>query len=158
METPNTTVSDFEPKIVALVCTYCTYTAADMAGSMRLQYPPEVRIVKLPCTGKVDTIHLLKTMQAGVDGILVGGCEVGDCHFLEGNLRAQERVEHAKQLLEEAGIEGERVEMYHIGASDAPQWVERVKEMVERVKKLGPNPLRRIRAARATEPQSRAVA
>jgi F420-non-reducing hydrogenase iron-sulfur subunit len=133
---------DWQPKIVALVCTYCTYTAADMAGSLRLQYPPEVRIVKLPCTGKVDTIHLLKTMQAGVDGILVGGCEIGDCHFLEGNLRARERVEFARALLEEAGLSRERLEMYHIGASDAPLWVERVKEMVARIRELGPNPLR----------------
>jgi coenzyme F420-reducing hydrogenase delta subunit len=101
-----------------------------------------VRIVKLPCTGKVDTIHLLKTMQAGADAILVGGCEIGDCHFLEGNLRARERVEYAKGLLEEAGISPERLEMYHIGASDAPLWVERVKEMVARVRELGPNPLR----------------
>ncbi|MFP3868386.1 MAG: hydrogenase iron-sulfur subunit [Desulfobacteraceae bacterium] len=150
MDTPTANRSDWQPRIVALVCTYCTYTAADMAGSLRLQYPPEVRIVKLPCTGKVDTIHLLKTMQAGADAILVGGCEVGDCHFLEGNLRARERVEYAKALLEEAGIEGERVEMYHIGASDAPQWVARVKEMVSRVRRLGPNPLRLERAKRET--------
>lgn len=151
METPTTTGRAWEPKIVALVCTYCTYTAADMAGSMRLQYPPEVRIVKLPCTGKVDTIHILKTMQAGADAVLVGGCEVGDCHFLEGNLRARERVEYAKELLEEAGLSAERVEMYHIGASDAPQWVARVKEMVDQVKKLGMNPLRRLRDPGGTE-------
>lgn len=151
METEVTKGSDWQPKIVALVCTYCTYTAADMAGSLRLQYPPEVRIVKLPCTGKVDTIHLLKTLQTGVDAILVGGCEVGDCHFLEGNLRARERVDYAKALLEEAGLGSERLEMYYIGASDAPQWVERVKEMVARVKELGPNPLRLRRAQGGTE-------
>ncbi|MDD3580131.1 MAG: hydrogenase iron-sulfur subunit [Desulfobacca sp.] len=150
--------NDWQPKIVALVCTYCTYTAADMAGSLRLQYPPEVRIVKLPCTGKVDTIHLLKTMQTGVDAILVGGCEAGDCHFREGNLRARERVEYTKALLAEAGIAGERLEMYHIGASDAPQWVARVNEMVARVKKLGPNPLRLHQAAGGIENQRRAVA
>ncbi len=139
---------EFEPKIVAMVCTFCTYTAADMAGSMRLQYPANVRIVKLPCTGKVDTIHILKTIQAGADAILVGGCEVGDCHFLEGNLRARERVEQAKDLLDEIGIGSDRLEMYYIGASDAPLWTRRVNEMVERVKKLGPNPLRLLRAKR----------
>ncbi len=147
MTTATDTPGDWQPRIVALVCTYCTYTAADMAGSLRLQYPPEVRIVKLPCTGKVDTIHLLKTFQAGADAVLVGGCEIGDCHFLEGNLRARERVEYAKSLLAEAGIDSRRLEMYHIGASDAPLWVERVKEMVARVRELGPNPLRPGRAA-----------
>ncbi len=149
---------DWQPKIVALVCTYCTYTAADMAGSLRLQYPPEVRIVKLPCTGKVDTIHLLKTMQAGVDGILVGGCEIGDCHFLEGNLRARERVEFARALLEEAGLSRERLEMYHIGASDAPLWVERVKQMVARIRELGPNPLRVAGAGGETAKTDQAAA
>jgi F420-non-reducing hydrogenase iron-sulfur subunit len=139
-------MKNFEPKIVAMICTYCTYTAADMAGSMRLQYPSNVRIVKLPCTGTVDVIHILKTFQAGADAVMVSGCEVGDCHFLEGNLRAKERVEHAKELLNEAGIGGERLEMYHVGASDAPLWVVRVNEMVERVKKLGPNPLSEVRA------------
>jgi F420-non-reducing hydrogenase iron-sulfur subunit len=157
METANPN-PDWHPKIVALVCTYCTYTAADMAGSLRLQYPPEVRIVKLPCTGKVDTIHLLKTMQAGVDGILVGGCEIGDCHFLEGNLRARERVEFARTLLKEAGLSPERLEMYHIGASDAPLWVERVKEMVARIRELGPNPLRVPGAAGETAKSDQAAA
>lgn len=141
-ETPEVEKKAFDPKLVALVCTYCTYTAADMAGSLRLQYPPNVRIVKLPCTGKVDVIYILKTFQAGADGVLVGGCEIGDCHFLEGNLRARERVDYAKALLAEAGLNPARLEMYHIGASDAPLWVERVKEMVERIRELGPNPLR----------------
>ncbi|WP_449244159.1 hydrogenase iron-sulfur subunit [Desulfobacca acetoxidans] len=158
VETVVASSSDWQPKIVALICTYCTYTAADMAGSLRLQYPPEVRIVKLPCTGKVDTIHLLKTFQTGVDGILVGGCEVGDCHFLEGNLRARERVEYAQALLEEVGFGAERLEMYNIGASDAPQWVERVKEMVARVKRLGPNPLRQLRAVTGTGNLNRVMA
>ncbi len=137
------TDNGFNPKILALVCTYCTYTAADMAGSMRLQYPPNVRVVKLLCTGRVDINHLLKAFLAGWDAVMVSGCEIGDCHFLEGNLRAKERVEHAKTLIEEAGLEPERLEMFHIGASDAPKWAEAVEMMTERAKKLGPNPLRR---------------
>lgn len=131
----------FTPKILAMICTYCTYTAADMAGSMRLQYPPNVRIIKLLCTGRVDVLHLLKAFQAGWDAIMVSGCEIGDCHFLEGNLRAKERVEYTKTLLEEIGLEPERLEMFHIGASDAPKWAEAVEMMTEQVKKLGPNPL-----------------
>ncbi len=138
---------EFIPRILALICTYCTYTAADMAGSMRLQYQPHVRIIKLLCTGRVDIIHLLKAFQAGWDAVMVSGCEIGDCHFLEGNLRAKERVAHAKTLLEEIGLEPERLEMFHIGASDAPKWAEAVDMMVERIKELGPNPLTQRKAA-----------
>jgi len=131
----------FEPRILALICTYCTYTAADMAGSMRLQYPPNVRVVKLLCTGRVDILHLLNAFQNGWDGIMVSGCEIGDCHFMEGNLRAKERVAHAKTLIEETGLEPERLEMFHIGASDAPKWAEAVAMMTQRIKELGPNPI-----------------
>ena len=137
----------FEPRILALVCTYCTYTAADMAGSMRLQYPPNVRVVKLLCTGRVDILHLLNAFQSGWDGVMVSGCEIGDCHFLEGNLRAKERVDHAKTLIEESGLEPERLEMFHIGASDAPKWAEAVEMMTQRIKELGPNPVQNQIAA-----------
>jgi F420-non-reducing hydrogenase iron-sulfur subunit len=132
---------DFTPKILALVCTYCTYTAADMAGSARMQYPANVRIVKYLCTGRVDILHILKAFEAGADAVLVSGCEAGSCHFLEGNLRARERVEYAKQLLDEIGLGG-RLEMFEVAASDAPKWVETVKEMTQRVLELGPAPLR----------------
>jgi len=135
----------YEPKVIALICTYCTYTAADMAGSMRLQYPPNVRVVKLLCTGKVDILYILEVFKAGADAVMVSGCEIGDCHFLEGNLRAKERVAHAKQLLEEVGLGGDRLEMFHIGASDAPKWAEAVEMMTRRALELGPNPLGRSR-------------
>lgn len=140
-------VDKYEPKIVALLCTYCTYTAADMAGSMRLQYPSGVRIVKLLCTGKVDVLYLLKIFAAGADAVMVSGCEIGDCHFLEGNLRAKERVEHARALLDEVGLGGDRLEMFHIGASDAPKWAQAVETMTRRAMELGPNPLRGGRPA-----------
>jgi F420-non-reducing hydrogenase iron-sulfur subunit len=133
----------YEPKILALICTYCTYTAADMAGSMRLQYPPNVRVVKLLCTGKVDVNYLLSAFRAGADAVMVSGCEIGDCHFLEGNLRAKERVEHAKILLDELGLDSRRLEMFHIGASDAPKWAAAVEQMNRRALELGPNPLGR---------------
>ncbi len=135
-------VINFTPKILALICTYCTYTAADMAGSARMQYPATVRIVKYLCTGRIDIIHILKAFEAGADAVMVSGCEAGSCHFLEGNLRARERVEYAKQLLEEIGLGG-RLEMFEVAASDAPKWVAAVKEMTQRVEALGPSPLRR---------------
>ncbi len=144
---------EFTPKILALICTYCTYTAADMAGSARMQYPANVRIVKYLCTGRIDIIHILKGFEAGADGIMVSGCEAGSCHFLEGNLRARERVEYAQHLLEECGLGAERLVMYEVAASDAPKWVAAVKEMTDRVKALGPSPLVSIREPGAVVPE-----
>ena len=133
---------DYTPQILAFICTYCTYTAADMAGSMRLQYPPDVRVVKLLCTGRIDVKHLMGAFEAGADAVMVSGCELGDCHFREGNYRAVKRVAQTKQILADCGLEPERIEMFHVGASDAPGWAEAVKEMVGRAKRLGPSPLR----------------
>jgi len=143
----------YEPLIIAFICTYCTYTAADMAGSMRLQYPPNVRVVKLLCTGKVDVLYLLEAFNCGADVVMVSGCEIGDCHFLEGNLRAKERVEYAKTLLDELGLGAERLEMFHIGASDAPKWAAAVETMTRRALELGPNPVGRKRPLPAIEEQ-----
>ncbi len=140
---------EFLPKILAFVCTYCTYTAADMAGSARMQYPANVRIVKYLCTGRIDILHILKALEARADAVLVGGCEAGSCHFLEGNLRARERVEYTKILLDEIGLGAGRLEMYEIAASDAPKWVAAVQEMTERARELGPNPLKWSKKQRA---------
>jgi F420-non-reducing hydrogenase iron-sulfur subunit len=150
---------EFTPRILALICTYCTYTAADMAGSARMQYPPNVRIVKYLCTGRIDILHILKGFEAGADGVMVSGCEAGSCHFLEGNLRARERVEYARQLLEECGLGADRLVMYEVAASDAPKWVAAVQEMTDRVRALGPSPLNPEgrRAAGVREPQPTAV-
>ncbi|MEW6751488.1 MAG: hydrogenase iron-sulfur subunit [Candidatus Latescibacterota bacterium] len=128
----------FEPKIVAFCCHYCAYSAADLAGSMRLQYPPNVRVVRLLCTGKADPIFFLKAFEGGADGVFVAGCMEGDCHFLEGNLRARKRVHYAKGLLEEAGISGERLEMFNMSAGEGTKFAAAVKEMTERVRRLGP--------------------
>ncbi len=135
-------MKDFQPKIEAMVCTYCTYTAADMAGSQRLQYPSTVRIVKYPCTGRISIVHILKAFEAGADAVFVGGCEVGSCHFVEGNLRATERVAYTKKLLEETGLSSDRLDMFYIGASDPHGFVNAVKEMTDRVAEMGPNRLK----------------
>ena len=134
-----------EPSVVAFCCHYCAYSAADLAGSMRLEYSPSVRIVKLMCTGKVDTLHLLKAFEDGADAVYVAGCEEGSCHFQEGNLRARQKVEQAKRLLKELGIEPERLEMYHIAASNSVLFAKAADEMTERARKLGPNPLKNAR-------------
>ena len=109
---------------------------------MRLNYPSSIKIVKIPCTGKVDVIHLLKAMENGADGVYVVGCMEGECHFLKGNLRAKKRVHHVKALLEEVGVSGERVEMFNLSASQAPRFAQIAREMTERIARLGPSPIR----------------
>jgi F420-non-reducing hydrogenase iron-sulfur subunit len=109
---------------------------------MRLSYPANVKIVQVPCTGKVDVLYLLKSFQAGADGVYVAGCMEGDCHYLTGNLRARKRVEYAKKILDEIGIGGDRLEMVNMSAGQGPRFVEIAKEMNERIKGLGPNPLK----------------
>ena len=143
------TASPFEPKVVAYCCTYCAYTAGDLAGSMRLEYAPNVRVVKILCTGKIDAVLLLRAMEEGADAVYVAGCALGDCHFQEGNRRALQTVAHAKKLLAEIGLEPERLEFFHVPASAGPLFAERANEMVARARQLGPNPLRATRQRNA---------
>jgi F420-non-reducing hydrogenase iron-sulfur subunit len=133
----------FEPVILAFCCHYCAYTAADLAGSMRLQYPPNVRIIRIPCTGKVDVRFLLEAFEIGADGVYVAGCLEGDCHYLKGNLRAKKRVELTKRILEETGIGGGRLEMYNLSAAQGPRFAEIAREMTERIRKIGPSPIKK---------------
>ncbi len=125
-----------EPNIIAFCCHYCAFTAADLAGTMRQQYPPNIRIVRLPCTGKVDVNMLLKAFVTGADGVMVAGCEIGSCHFIHGNVRAVKRVAHAKKLLAETGINPERLEMFLIAASQGPLFAQTSREYTEKIKKL----------------------
>jgi F420-non-reducing hydrogenase iron-sulfur subunit len=136
-------MDNFEPKILALCCHYCAYAAADLAGSMRLQYPANVRVLRLPCTGKVDPGYIMTAFEKGVDGVLVAGCLEGGCHFQEGNLRARRRVELVREMLEQAGIEKERLEMFNLSSAEGPRFAEIAGIMADRIKELGPSPLRR---------------
>ena len=131
-------MSEWEPKIVAFCCDFCAFAAADLAGAMRLQYSPNVRIVRLPCTGKVDAIHLMKAFEDGADAVFVAGCLEGQCHYLEGNLRAKKRVAYVKKLLAEVQIDPERTEMFNLSSAMGGRFAEIVEEMTQRVKKLGP--------------------
>ena len=131
-------MTEFEPKIVAFCCNFCAFAAADLAGSLRLKYPPNVRIVRLPCTGKTDALYLMKAFEDGADGVFVAGCMEGECHFLEGNLRAKKRVAYVKRLLAEVGIEPERVEMYNLSSAMGGRFAEIVEEMTTKIKELGP--------------------
>jgi coenzyme F420-reducing hydrogenase delta subunit len=109
---------------------------------MRLSYPSNIKIIKLPCTGKIDVIHLLKSFEKGADGVYVLGCLEGSCQFTTGNLRARKRVEQAQQILESVGIGGERVQMYNLSSSEAPLFVQFAKEMTEKIIEMGPNPIK----------------
>jgi F420-non-reducing hydrogenase iron-sulfur subunit len=131
-----------DPLILAFCCHYCAYAAADLAGSMRLQYPGNVRVLRLPCTGKLEVNYLMAAFERGVDGVIVAGCLEGGCHFLEGNLRARRRVEHARQLLAEIGLEPERLEMFNLSSAEGTRFAEIVTTMVQRLKQLGASPLR----------------
>jgi coenzyme F420-reducing hydrogenase delta subunit len=136
-----------QPIILAFCCHYCAYAAADMAGSMRLQYPANVRVLRFPCTGKIEENYLLAAFEQGVDGVIVAGCLEGGCHFLEGNLRARKRVGRAKQFLSEAGVEPQRLEMFNLSSAEGPRFAEIVREMSDRIAPLGPSPLRKNQSA-----------
>jgi coenzyme F420-reducing hydrogenase delta subunit len=112
---------------------------------MRLSYPTSVKIIRVPCTGKVDVIHILRSFEKGADGVYVVGCMEGDCHFNKGNFRARKRVEQAKKMLDDIGIGGERVRMYNLSSSEAPLFVKFAKEMFDKIVELGPNPIKLAR-------------
>ena len=133
-------MEQFEPVIVAFCCHYCAYTAADMAGSKRLAYPANVKIVRVPCSGKVDAIHLMKAFEKGADGVYVAGCLEGDCHFKNGNTQVAHRVVYIKKLLDEIGIGGERLEMFYMSAGMGERFARIATEMTEKIRRLGPNP------------------
>jgi coenzyme F420-reducing hydrogenase delta subunit len=134
---------EYSPKVVGFLCRWCSYTGADLAGAMRLQYPPGIRIIMAPCTGKMDILYLLQAFEAGADAVFVSGCHEGDCHYVSGNLFARKRVEKVKGILKDIGLEPERVEMFHVSASEGPKFAAIAQEMTERAYRLGPNPVRR---------------
>jgi coenzyme F420-reducing hydrogenase delta subunit len=132
-------MEDFEPTIIAFVCNWCTYTAADLAGTSRLTYPQNVRLIRVMCTGMVDTQYIIKAFLEGADGVLVSGCHPGDCHYINGNFKARRRIKLLKEILPQFGFEQERLRLTWIGASDGIQFAEIMQELVNQVKTLGPS-------------------
>jgi F420-non-reducing hydrogenase iron-sulfur subunit len=132
----------FEPRILAFCCKYCAYAAGDLAGSMRLNYPANVKIIQVPCTGRVDMLHLLRAIEDGTDGVYVAGCLEGECHFLEGNLKAKRRVMAVRKQLAEMGMDEDRVRMFNLSSAMGPRFAEIATEMTETIRQLGPSPLR----------------
>ncbi len=134
----------FEPRIVAFLCNWCTYTGADLAGTSRLQYPPNLRIIRTMCSGAVDPVYVLKLITEGVDGILIGGCHPGDCHYQSGNYKARRRYVALRETLKAAGFDERRVWLRWISASEGQKFADTITEIVSTVRELGPNPTREL--------------
>jgi len=132
--------NDFEPTIIAFCCNWCSYAGADLAGISRLQYPPNVRIIRVMCTNMVHPNLVLDALSRGIDGVIICGCHPGDCHYIEGNLVAKKRAEAIPLLLEDYGLEEERFRLEWVSASEAPRFAQVMTDMVDLIKELGPNP------------------
>ncbi len=128
----------FEPKIMAFVCNWCTYAGADLAGTSRMEYRPNVRIIKLPCTGRIDPLFIIKAFENGADGVLVSGCHPGDCHYSAGNYHAKRRWIAFRSLMEFTGIDMRRLQFSWISASEALKWVDLINNVTSEIKALGP--------------------
>lgn len=134
-----TPASAWEPKIVAFLCNWCSYAGADLAGTSRIQYPPNIRIIRLPCSGRINPLYIIKALTEGADGVMVSGCHPGDCHYLSGNMYARRRFTILKRLLATAGIEPDRVQFTWVSASEGSRFASVVEEVTSKVRKLGPN-------------------
>ena len=130
--------ADWEPKIIAFLCNWCSYAGADLAGISRIQYPPNVRVVRVPCSGRVNPLYIIKSLQHGADGVLVSGCHPGDCHYISGNYYARRRFALLKNLIEFVGVEAGRVNFSWVSAAEGEKFSQVVKDVVETVKALGP--------------------
>jgi len=128
----------FEPNIVAFVCNWCTYTGADLAGTSRLNMAPNVRIIRLPCTGRIDTLFIMKAFERGADGVIVSGCHPADCHYTSGNYHARRRFAIFRDLMEFVGIDPQRITFSWVSASEGGKWAEVVNSTTEQIRRLGP--------------------
>jgi len=129
---------NFEPRIVGFLCRWCSYTGADLAGTSRTSYPPNVAIIKVMCSGRVDPSFVLKALHDGADGVLIAGCHPGDCHYISGNIRTMGRFPLLQKMLQQFGIEPDRVRLEWISASEGEKYAGVVSDMTEKIKKLGP--------------------
>lgn len=128
----------WEPQIIAFLCNWCSYAGADLAGVSRIQYPPNVRVIRVPCSGRINPLFIVKALQAGADGVLVSGCHPGDCHYISGNLYARRKFALLKSLLEYVGIEPQRVHFSWVSAAEGPRFAEIVGKVVDSVRSVGP--------------------
>ena len=131
---------EFEPLIIGFCCNWCSYAGADLAGVSRLQYPPNLRVIRVMCSGMVHPNLVIDALTKGADGVIICGCHIGDCHYLEGNVKAENRREAIELMLEDFGLEPERFRLEWVSASEGPRFAEVIREMTEAVRALGPSP------------------
>jgi F420-non-reducing hydrogenase iron-sulfur subunit len=137
----------FEPKIIGFLCNWCSYAGADLAGVSRIQYPPNIRIIRVMCSGRIDPTFVLEAFKDGADGVLIAGCHLpSDCHYLTGNFKALRRISLLRKVLKDFGIEPERVRLEWVSASEGDRFAAVVRDMVTEIKKLGPSPLKNLEA------------
>lgn len=131
-------MSGYEPKVLGFLCNWCSYAGADLAGTSRIKYPPNIRIIRVPCSGRVDPLLIVKAFERGFDGVLVSGCHPGDCHYTQGNYYARRRLAILRDLLEFIGIERDRFRLEWVSAAEGQRFAEIVADFVKRLKELGP--------------------
>jgi F420-non-reducing hydrogenase iron-sulfur subunit len=135
-------VNEFQPKILGFLCNWCSYAGADLAGISRVQYPPNLRIIRVMCSGRIDPAFVLEAFKSGADGVLVAGCHLpSDCHYVSGNFKTYRRIAALRKLLEQLGFEPQRLRVEWVSASEGARFADVVKEMTDEIKRLGPNPL-----------------
>ena len=135
---------EFEPNIIGFLCNWCSYAGADLAGTSRMKYPPNIKSIRVMCSGRVDPVFILEALKKGADGVLVAGCHPGDCHYQSGNYKANRRIKLLKKLLDEMAINPKRVRFEYVSASEGQKFANIVTEFVDELKKMGPNPLKEV--------------
>ena len=132
----------FEPNIIGFCCNWCAYAGADLAGINRNQYPPNIRMIRVMCSGTIDPLYVVKAFKEGADGVFIGGCHPGDCHYQSGNYKAQRRVILLKRAISELGLDPRRIRLEWVSAAEGQRFAKVITEFTEEIKKLGPNPLK----------------
>ena len=139
-------MNNFEPNIIGFLCNWCSYAGADLAGTSRMKYPPNIKSIRVMCSGRVDPVFVLEALRKGADGVLIGACHPGDCHYKSGNYKANRRMKLLNKLLEELAVDPGRVRFEYISASEGAKFASVVTEFVDQLKKMGPNPLKEVKA------------
>ena len=137
-------MTEFDPKIVAFCCNWCSYAGADLAGVSRMQYPPNARVIRVMCTGRLEPEFILRAFELGADGVLVAGCHIGCCHYISGNERAEVKIAMTAELLDVLGIDKKRLRLEWISASEGRIFADTMKDFVNQLKELGPNPVKGV--------------
>ena len=141
-DTTKAETAKFDPRVLVFTCNWCSYAGADLAGTSRLQHPPNARIIRTMCSGRIDPVFVLEALKDGADGVIVTGCHPGDCHYVKGNFRAEKRFQFLKMALKRLGVEEDRVRLAWISAGEGEKFSLLIRDMTNKVRELGPNPFK----------------